>query len=559
MNKKYRQRALCVYCIFLLLFLAITVKILYLQIFKGDFFRRLAQNQHYRFLNLEGKRGTIFDRHHRDLATGMHCYSIFADPLVVEDPERLAKIMAESLDISEKTILDRLKRKKRFVWIKRKISWEEKEKIKSLKLSGIGFIREERRFYPQGSLSASVLGLVDIDNNGLEGIELFYNSYLSGKDGWARVLQDSASREVMISSQIVTPQQGADIILAIDAQLQYWAENYLDETIKEFKAKQGSVVVMDAETGEILVLANSPGFDAGDPKSLSPEAIRNRAITDMFEPGSVFKVVALLAALSENKFSEEDTVFCENGKWRIPGTTLHDWKPYGNLSFKQVFTKSSNIGVAKIVQVIGPEKYYQYMERLGFGRVCGVDLPGEVRGSLKPLARWSRTSPYIIPMGQEIGVNLLHLARVFAVVANGGFLVQPQIATSICARGFCKNLVAKREKVLSTPATMRAKSILIDVVSGGTGKRAAIKGRRIGGKTGTAQKYDPKIGRYSPSKYRATFVGFIDDLEPSLVIGVTIDEPKRSHFGGVVAAPLFRKIAEKAIKYLEQKEAVAKR
>ena len=551
-NKKYNQRITGIYFFFLILFSCIALRIVYLQVFRSNFFQSLAQNQRYRLVKLQGRRGDIFDRQKRILATGISCYSAFADPAVVGDPNSIAEILSADLSLSKENLLSKLKKKKRFVWLKRKISWADKEKIKSHKLGGIGFLREEKRFYPQDDLAAAVTGIVNIDNKGLEGLELVYDDYLRGKDGWVRILQDSASREIILSSQIITPQAGADITLSLDAQIQYWAEEYLGKAIEDFRAVSGGVVIMDASNGEILALANYPGFNPNRLKSILPQQIGNHTVADMFEPGSVFKVVTLLAAVNENKISNEDKFFCENGKFKIPGTILHDWKPYGDLSFKEVFMKSSNIGVAKIVQSLGPGIFSGYLKRLAFGSLSGIDLPGEAKGLVKPMNKWSKTSPYIIPIGQEVGVNLLQLVRAFAVVANGGYLVKPHLVKSICSQDFCEeSSFESKKRVFPKSSADRAKDILIAVVAEGTGNRAQVKGRKIGGKTGTAQKYDPELKRYSPSKYRATFVGFIADLNPPLVIGVTVDEPQRSHFGGVVAAPVFKNIAQKVIKYIE--------
>ena len=552
MNKKYNQRVTSIYFAFIVLIVVILARIFYLQLFRSNFFQNLAQDQRYRLVKIQGKRGSIFDCRRRILSKSISCYSVFADPFFVSNPEKVAEIFSINLDLSKESILFRLEKKKRFVWIKKKISWEEKEKIKGFKLDGIGFIRDEKRFYPQGSLSATVLGSVNIDNHGLEGLEFFYNDYLSGKDGWVRVLRDSVSREIIFSPQIISPQEGADIVLSLDAQIQYWVEEYLGKAVEDFRAVAGSVVVMNAVNGEILALANYPSFNPNELGKNLPEQMRNRAVADMFEPGSVFKVVTLLAAVNEDTFANQDKIFCENGKFKIPGTILHDWKSYGELSFKEVFMKSSNIGVAKIVQALGFEVFSSYLKRLEFGCVSGIDLPAEAKGSVKSISNCSKTSPYIMPIGQEIAVNLLQLARTFAVVANGGYLVTPHLVTSICSQNSCKSVpVQVRKKVIPTAAANRAKDILISVVSEGTGKRAQVKKRKIGGKTGTAQKYDPEIKKYSSSKYRATFVGFIADSIPPLVIGVTVDEPKRSHFGGVVAAPVFKNIAEKIIGYTE--------
>jgi cell division protein FtsI (penicillin-binding protein 3) len=551
-DKRRNQRTVGVYFAFLILFLAIASRIFYLQVFRRNFFQNLAQDQRYQLINIQGKRGDIFDRRKRTLAESLSCYSVFADPALVREPESTAESLAVNLDLSQDDLSFDLKKKKRFVWVKRKISWEDKEKIKLLKLEGVGFIRERKRFYPQGNLASAVIGIANIDNQGLEGLETAYDDYLSGKDGWVRVLKDSASREVILSSQVITPQEGADIILSLDAQIQYWVEESLEKVVKDFKAAAAGAVVMDASNGEILALANYPTFDPNQLGKVSPSQMRNRVVSDMFEPGSVFKIVTLLAAVSENKFSDPDKFFCENGKFKIPGHTLHDWRSYGELTFREVFLKSSNIGVAKIVQGLGARIFFSYLKILEFGSPSGIDLPAETGGLVKPLEEWSRTSAYIIPIGQEIGVNLLQLVRTFAVAANGGYLVKPHLVTSICSQGFCTPVpVENKKRVILESAADRVKNILISVVDDGTGKLAQVKGHKVAGKTGTAQKYDPAIKKYSPFKYRATFVGFIADLNQPLVIGITVDEPKRSHFGGVVAAPVFKEIAQRVIKYRE--------
>jgi cell division protein FtsI (penicillin-binding protein 3) len=539
-----------IYAFFVVFFILLFLRITYLQIFKKNFFQNLAQNQYYRLIPLSGKRGTILDSKGRILATEINTHSVFADPLFIKDKDAIARILAENLNLPKDKIKERLSRKKRFVWIKRKISWSEKEKLKALKLKGVGFLREHKRFYPQDKLTSSLLGVTDIDSRGIDGLELQYDSYLRGKDGMVRVLQDSASREVILTPQIITPQEGRNVILTIDGQIQYWVENYLEETIKKFSAREGSVIVMNAATGEILALANYPNFNPNNLKEFSPQKMRDKAVCDMFEPGSVFKAVTLLAAIEEKKFSDSDVIFCENGSYKIPGSTLHDVHPYGSLNFREVFKKSSNIGVGKIANKIGSQKIYAYIKKLGFGEKTGIDLPGEIKGNVKPLASWSKTSPYMIPIGQEVGVSLVQLVRAYAVIINGGYLVKPHVVKAIYSQVGYKETPIEHKTVISTATTQRAKGILEDVVKDGTGKLADIEGVKIGGKTGTAQYFDTKIGRYSPNQYRASFVGFIDDLDPPVVIGVSVFEPKGSHYGGVVSAPLFKKIAEKTVKYL---------
>ncbi|MCM8786725.1 MAG: penicillin-binding protein 2 [Candidatus Omnitrophica bacterium] len=481
----------------------------------------------------------------------MYSYSVFVDPALIENPSQVISCLSSKLNILPSEIASKISAKKRFVWIKRKISLKEKEEIKALKLKGVGFIREQKRYYPQENLASTVLGIVDIDNKGLDGIELSYDNYLRSKQGWFKVLQDSRQKKVFLSSQIITPKDGADIVLTIDAQIQYFAEKYLFETIKKFSAKEGSIIVMDANSGEILALANYPSFNPN--KRTLNANYRNYAIVDMFEPGSIFKIVTLIAAIEKNIFKDDDKIFCENGEFKIPGSTLHDWKPYGFLTFREVFKKSSNIGVAKIANKLGAKILYENIKRLGFGHKTGIDLKGEVLGKVKPPANWSKTSSYIIPIGQEISVTLIQLVRAFAVVANGGYLVKPHLVKKIYSPFFTKEIQPEREKILPTRLTERAKDILISVVEDGTGVLAKIDGFKVGGKTGTAQQFDPKIGQYSPTEYRASFIGFVSDYEPTFVIGVSIYAPKTSHFGGVVAAPLFKKVAEKTLMYFESK------
>lgn len=550
MSNSNSLRVKYLYFFFLFLFLLVTTRIIYLQIFKKNFFQNLARRQHYQIVPLEGRRGKIFDTHGRVLARGLVSYSIFADPFLIEDIDATATLLAANLGVPSDKIKARLQKKKRFIWLKRKISLPEKEKIQTLDLRGIGFIREEDRFYPQDRLSSSVLGVVDIDNKGLGGIELSYDRFLRGKDGRTRILQDSFSHDIFLSPEIIEPQEGADIVLTIDAQLQYWVENYLEEGVKSFSALGGSVVMMDADTGAVLALANYPFFNPNSLNETSSDSMRNRAVCDMFEPGSVFKIVTLVAALEEKAFKESDIIYCENGAYKIPGTILHDYKPNGALDFRGVFKKSSNIGVGKIAAVLGKQKIYRYIKKMGFGEKTGIDLPGEITGVVKPLSQWSNTSPYIIPIGQEVGVNLFHLVRAFAVIANGGYLVQPHIVKATCFDAFCKEVPEQRKRVISLLTAIRAKNILLSVVKEGTGKGAAVENVRIGGKTGTAQKYDFALKKYSSSKYRASFVGFIDEPNVHVVIGVSIDEPARSHLGGMVASPVFKKIAEKSVKYL---------
>ena len=533
-----------VYSLFIISFFILSIRIAYLQLFKSTFFKNLSKNQYFYVIPIDGKRGKIFDVKNRLLATSIGSYSLFVDPTRIENINLVASILSSNLGIPKDDILNKLNKNKRFVWIKRKLSLDEKEKIDNLRLKGIGFIREYKRVYIQKNLARQLIGAVDTDNKGISGLEIYYDNYLRGKNGYATVLRDSLSREIFINPNIISPKEGSNITLTIDAQIQFWAEKYLVETIEKFSAQHGSVVIMRADTGEVLALANYSKDNSN----------RNFAICDSFEPGSVFKIVTLLASIESGKFSDDYKIFCENGEYKIPGTTLNDWKPYGLLSFREVFKKSSNIGVAKIANILGKSTIYNYIKKFGFGEKTGVDFFGEAPGRIKPPHTWSKTSSYIIPIGQEVSVNLMQLVVAFASIVNGGYLVKPYLLKNVESEFMSKEIKFEKRKVFSESAVERAKKILIEVVEDGTGVLAKVDGLTIGGKTGTAQVYDPVIGRYSSKDYRASFVGFIDNPDFPLVIGVSIFGPKKSHFGGVVAAPLFRKIAEKISIYFGLKD-----
>ena len=489
------------------------------------------------------------------MAQSLSCYSIFADPSMIEDAQSAALKLAPLLDIPSDRLLMKLTRRGRFVWLKRKISPEDKLKIKALKLKGLGFLREEKRFYPQEAIGATVLGVVDIDNHGLDGLELYYDHYLRGKEGMTTVLRDSGSRNVLLNPGVTEPESGGDMVLTIDSQIQYWSDTYLKEIISRYGAKAGNVMVMNALNGEVLAMSSSPSFNPNKRETINRDAMRNRAVCDIFEPGSVFKMITLAAALDKKAFTETDTIFCENGVYKIPGAMLHDYHAYGTLTFAGVFHKSSNIGVGKINERLGASVIYDYITRFNIGKKTGIDMPGEVSGMLKPLKRWSKTSLYMVPIGQEVGVNLAQLVRAFAVVANGGYLVKPHVMRKVIFSASEKENKYDTEQVLSSESAQRARDVLVDVVNDGTGAKAQIEGFKVGGKTGTAQKFDTAIGRYSPNKYRASFVGFVE-CNPPVVIGVTIDEPSKTHLGGVVAAPLFKMVAEKTAQYLSEHEVV---
>ncbi|MFH1768380.1 MAG: penicillin-binding protein 2, partial [Candidatus Omnitrophota bacterium] len=486
-KKRENLRIHYLYLFFVFFFIILLVRVAYLQIIQKDLFQNLAAEQHFNIVPLKGERGRILDCRNRVLAINLNVYSVFADPELIVDREKTAATLSLYLNMDEQYFLSLLNKKSRFVWLKRKISLDEKINMERLNLDGIGFIKDRLRFYPQVDLLSHILGGVNIDNQGIEGIELFYDNYLRGKDGSVSIVKDSAATSLFFYPQIFESTKGVDVYLTVDAQIQYWVEKFLKETIDQFSASAGGVVVMNPATGAIIALANMPAYDPNCINSTESESLRNRAVTDIFEPGSVFKIVSLVAALDKKLFPLEDVIFCENGAYKIPGTVLHDFRPYGNLTFKEVFKKSSNIGVSKIANAIGKDDLCRYIKVMGFGRETGIDLHGEAKGFLKPVRVWSKTSPYIIPIGQEIGVTLIQLAQAISSIANGGYLVRPYLAEQLKGDyGYSRQTKKQRKRIFSSSVALDAKNILIEVVDDGTGRYAKVGGFTVGGKTGTA-------------------------------------------------------------------------
>jgi len=533
------------------LVLIIVVRLIYLQIIAASDFRKLADSQHTYVVELTGQRGDILGARGIVLAKNTPSYSLYAEPGRIKDKEKISGFLSSALGLPQGQLLARLSQNKSFVWVKRKLNMSRKEAIGKQKIEGLGFLKEPKRFYPQEELACHILGIVDIDNKGLEGLELRFDEYLKAREGRAVLSRDSRGRVLPIYKELITPRDGFNLVLNIDSHIQYWSEFFLKETVNSTKAKAGSVIAVSPRDGKVLAMCNYPGFDPNNFSNFPRENFRNRAVTDFYEPGSVFKIVTLLAALAERDDLRDTTFFCEEGAYKIPGATLHDWKKFGDLSFDEVFKNSSNIGVAKIANILGAETLFEYIEKFSFGKITGIDLPGETSGLVKTRSSWSKTSSFIIPIGQEICVSLLQLVRAFCVIANGGYLIKPYIVDKIVDKN---NVVVKEyrpersKRIFSSEITEKARHILWRVVEEGTGRRAKVEGVKIAGKTGTAQKINPN-GGYSHKDFYATFVGFFPVDNPEYVLGVVIDEPRTYHYGGMVAAPLFQKIAKKIAEY----------
>jgi cell division protein FtsI (penicillin-binding protein 3) len=542
-----------VFVAFVALLAAVWARCAWLQVLGGDRLARYARSQHWTSRPLVAQRGTIYDRHGRVLAVGARAPSVFADAKRVVEKDRTARQVADVLGKDPKSVRRRLGRDKRFVWVARQVDPSLTPAIAKFRRQGIGIIEEAKRVYPQGRLAGHILGYVDIDQNGLEGLELAYNGLLRGYTGWVATLRD-AKGDLLLGpwTRFNEPTTGCNLVLTLDSVVQATAEESLAWGVKQFNAKGGAVVVMDPHTGQLLGLASWPDFDPNHPARVGADARRLRAITDMMEPGSIFKVVTAAALLEEGKITPADRIFCEEGKWPTIGHhVLHDHRPHGWLTFHDVIALSSNIGTVKAARRLDPDTLYRYIRMFGFGQKTGVELRGEVSGMLAPPSRWSKLTPYIIPMGQEVAATPIQVATMVSIIANRGWRVRPYVVERIETAGgeVVREFASHRSERLLQPQTIEElDSMMVSVVESGTGQSANIAGLTVAGKTGTAQKLEPN-GRYSHSRYIASFVGYGPVPDPRFVIVVMIDEPRPLYFGGVVAAPIFRRVVESLAGY----------
>ncbi|MCX7928004.1 MAG: penicillin-binding protein 2 [Candidatus Omnitrophica bacterium] len=555
----YHRRLQAVFLIFLLQFTIVFARLFYIHLFRGQYLSNLAKKQHSLYIELEPRRGTIYDTNFRPQAVNLACDSVYAVPrkLTANEKQKVIEALKEVLNLKHSFLEQRLSKDKAFVWIARKISNEQSQLLRKMNLKGIGFIKESKRCYPNSYLASQVIGFADIDNKGLEGIELSFDHYLRGQPGWVLSLRDARHNKLDLYSRMVEPVDGADLVLTIDEVIQYIAESSLDKVYRNSSAKGATIIVMEPFSGAILAMANRPTFDLNHPQQASKDQIRNRAICDMFEPGSVFKIVTACAAMEEKKVEEQTKFFCENGEYRVANHTLHDHRPHGWLTFREVIEQSSNIGTCKVAQMLGTSTLYRYIKLFGFGSRTGIELPGEVAGKIRDIRNWSKTSIAAVPMGQEVGVTALQLAVAMSVIANGGTLLKPYIVRQIrdskgkVIESFGPQVI--NPQVIASETCARIRNILIGVVENGTGKLAKMDEYTAAGKTGTAQKLEPN-GTYSHNKFIASFIGFAPAENPEVVIVVVVDEPRGNYYGGTVAAPVFKEVASATIRYLRAQQ-----
>ena len=552
-NQYFKLRILLIGALFLASLAAIAAKAVHLQIYKGPWLSQKASNQYEKSLTTLGKRGIIYDRNMREMAVSINVTSIAAYPQKVEAAKTAAKALAGTLNLDVRKIKRKLVADKSFVWIKRQTTAKETSAVKNLDIAGIDFVAEYNRFYPHTSLAAQALGFTGIDGEGLEGIEFYYNRHLKGGHNNFTVFKDALGNAFSAEANRMDNTSGNNLVLTVDSNIQYIAETALQEAVELNAAKSGIVIIIKPQTGAILAVAHSPLFNPNSYSSFDKSLWRNRAITDPFEPGSIMKIFLAAGALERGEISANSIFYCENGAYRIGKNVVHDIKPHGWLSLQQIIKYSSNIGTVKVAEMVGEKNLYHTFRSFGFGEKTGIDSPGETSGSLSHYSTWSDIDTGAIAFGHGVSVSAVQMITAVAAIANGGFLMKPHIVSKIVDQ--YGNTISsfnptKVRRVISTRTAGIVKNIMKTVITeGGTGVNAALDGYSVCGKTGTARKLDDK-GKYSNSKHIASFIGFTPAESPEIAILVVIDEPKKKYHGGMVAAPVFKKIAQQTLNYL---------
>jgi cell division protein FtsI (penicillin-binding protein 3)/stage V sporulation protein D (sporulation-specific penicillin-binding protein) len=560
-NSRIRCALVCLF--FTALFSLFSFRLVYLQMIKHDEYAGLAAEKHVYKQPIFAERGSILDANNEVLAHNTPVETVVADATHINNRDAVISTLRKVLDLPADELTEKLSGDRRYIVLKREVPIAAanalREKLRAENLRGIYFERDTTRIYPNGPMLCHVIGFTDFEHRGIQGVEASMEEYLHGQDGYRFIEHNRAGQEIVLyRGQERTPRDGYQVHLTVDLNLQNIVENEIDAAVREYNPQKATIILLRPQTGEILAMANRPNFDLNERSEAKPEQMKNRAIIDMMEPGSTFKIVATSAALNEHKVRPDSTIFCENGIWNYGGKPLHDHKAYGELSVQDILVKSSNIGAAKLALSIGEQKFYEYIRRFGFGDRTGVELPGEISGVIRPPQSWSKISITRIPMGHEVGVTPLQMAVAMATIANGGKLITPRIVKSITTEDgktittFSPTVL---RQVISPETAAQVGNALRGVVSDrGTAAAAAVPGFTISGKTGTAQKVDPH-GGYEHGKYVVSFCGYLPADHPEFVGIVVLDDAKTANpelnYGGLVAGPIFAHIAEKAARYLD--------
>jgi cell division protein FtsI (penicillin-binding protein 3)/stage V sporulation protein D (sporulation-specific penicillin-binding protein) len=529
---------------------------------KHDEYAGLAAEKHVIKQPIFAERGTILDTNNEVLAHNVPVETVVADTSRLTDVDAIVDLVSNELQLPRGEVSEKLHTDRRYIVLKRevaKVSTDSlRQKLRAKNFRGIYFEEDATRIYPNGVMLCHVIGFTDFEHKGIQGVEGSLDEYLRGQDGFRYIEHNRAGQEIVqYRGQERAPRNGYQIHLTVDLNLQNIVENEIDAAMREYSPKKATIILMRPQTGEILAMANRPAFDLNKRSDAKPEQMKNRAICDMMEPGSTFKIVTAAAAINEHKFGLDSYIFCENGVWNYGGTPLHDHAAFGDLSVKDILIKSSNIGAAKLAVTLGDQKFYEYIRRFGFGERTGVELPGEIPGLIRSPQSWSKISITHIPMGHEIGVTPLQMATAMCAIANGGKLMTPRIVKSITTSdgktiSTLKSIALRQ--VVSPQTANQIGTALRGVVSDrGTAAAAAVPGFVIAGKTGTAQKVGPH-GGYEKGKEVVSFCGYLPAENPQFVGLVVLDDAQtkpEQNYGGTVAGPIFSHIAEKAARYLD--------
>ncbi len=542
---------------FLFIFLAfglIEFRLYQLQIVQHQQFSEKAKKGQVRIIDIFPERGIIYDRNMEPLAMNISSYSLYARPGKISQPQILAEKLFPILKTDKSFILKKLKNDRVFVWLARKLSLEEKRKIEELKISGIGLMEEKKRFYPQRELASHILGFVGIDNQGLSGIEYYYEDKLKGEKGRLLLKEDALGYKIPFTEVVLKEMiPGKSIVLTINSTVQSIVEQELSLALEQTSAVSVEALFMNPQTGEIIALANKPDYDPNNYSQCSPYDVRNRIVQSLYEPGSTFKVITASAILDEGVMNMESKIYCSEFL-RIADHTFSDWKRFEKeMSFAQVIHNSSDTGTIKAALKMGKKTLYHYITLFGLARQTGIDLPGEAKGILRPVSKWSATDLPCISIGQGIAITPLQIVVAFCSVVNEGKLLKPYIVKSILdleGKSIWQNHPVVVRKVIAPSISEKMRKILGGVVSEGTGKKSQIEGYSIGGKTGTAQIPLLKERGYFSDRYIASFMGFAPVGNPKIVGIVLIKEPTGVYWGGEVAAPIFGKILQRILPYL---------
>ena len=530
--------------------LIVVARLVHLQFSQHEMLADRAKQQQQNALETTALRGELLDRQGKQLARSVNTVSLFLDPkgLDAASLECTATELSRSLGFKYPDLLKEFReaqaKNKRFVWIARRLEADQAEKVTSLGLPGLHSELEPKRYYPNGPLAAHVLGYVGLEGKGFGGVEQFYNSKIAGEPGRLFVERDAQGNAY--ESYEIASKPGQTVVLTIDQTIQHYAEQALSGAIQRSRAKSGTVIVLDPKSGEILALANAPSFDPNDVAAIKPATLSNWALQNIYEPGSTFKIIAFSAALEKNLVKPEDHIDCQMGAITVAGRVVHDHHPFGSLTITEALEKSSNVAAIKLGLRVGDATMYDYIRRFGFGSKTGVELPGETVGIVRKVERWQASSIGSIAIGQEIGVTPVQMVAAFGALANDGVRIAPHLIREVrnAEGAVVYRAQPEQRRVVSAQTATSLRGMLEGVTLTGTAKKAQLDGYSAAGKTGTAQKIDPKTKAYSSTKFVGSFVGFAPLSNPRVVIIVVIDEPAGAYHGGDVAAPVFREVAE---------------